>query len=416
MEGIKIHKIETNQFKTNLYAVFLATPLKRENVTKDALIAAVLRRGTMSIQSQDKISKALEEMYGASFDCGIEKTGDNHIIKFYLEALNEEFLPEKEELAQKCINILLDIVTNPLIENNGFKREYVDGEKENLKQIINGKIDNKTRYSLDRCVEEIFKNKPYGLYKYGYVEDLENINPQNLYEYYQELIKNCKIDIYYSGIFSNDKTEKIIEKKLQENNIEPRNAKYIVNNEMTEKEPVGEEKTIEESMDVTQGKLVLGLQINENDKDSRFAASVYNAILGGGANSKLFQNVREKNSLAYTASSSYIRTKNVILVHCGIEINKYEKALETIKQQLEDMKNGNFTDEDIEDAKKLIVASIKSISAEQDTEITYDYGQELANEHTTIKEYEEKIQNVTRDQIVNIANSININTIYFLKN
>lgn len=355
-------------------------------------------------------------MYGASFDCGIEKTGDNHIIKFYLEALNEEFLPEKEELTQKCINILLDIVTNPFVENNGFKQEYVDGEKENLKQIINGKIDNKARYSLDRCVEEIFKGEPYGLYKYGYVEDLEKITPQNLYEYYKELIKNCKIDIYYSGIFDNDNTEKIIEKRLQENNIEPRNAKYVINNEMTEKKQKSETKTVEESMDVTQGKLVLGLQIDDNNKNSRFAASVYNAILGGGANSKLFQNVREKNSLAYTASSSYIRTKNVILVHCGIDIDKYEKALETIKEQIEDMKKGNFTDKDIEDAKKLIISSVKSISAEQDTEITYDYGQELSNEHTTIKDYQQNIEQVKREQIVDIANKININTIYFLKN
>lgn len=416
MEGIKIHKIETNQFKTNLYAVFLATPLKRENVTKDALIAAVLRRGTKNIISQDKISKELEEMYGASFDCGIEKTGDNHIIKFYLEALNEEFLPQEEELTQKCINILLDIVTNPFVENNGFKQEYVEGEKENLKQIINGKIDNKARYSLDRCIEEIFKGEPYGLYKYGYVEDLEKITPQNLYEYYQELIKNCKIDIYYSGIFDNDNTEKIIEKRLQENNIEPRNAEYVINNEMTEKKKKSETKTVEESMDVAQGKLVLGLQIDDNNKNSRFAASVYNAILGGGANSKLFQNVREKNSLAYTASSSYIRTKNVILVHCGIDIDKYEKALETIKEQIEDMKKGKFTDKDIEDAKKLIISSVKSISAEQDTEITYDYGQELSNEHTTIKYYQENIQQITREQIVDIANKININTIYFLKN
>lgn len=416
MEGIKIHKIETNQFKTNLYAVFLATPLSRENVTKDALIAAVLRRGTMSIPSQDKISKELEEMYGASFDCGIEKTGDNHIIKFYLEALNEEFLPEKEGLTQKCINILLDIVTNPLVENNGFKKEYVDSEKENLKQIINGKIDNKSRYALDRCIEEIFKGEPYGLYKYGYIEDLENITPESLYEYYKKLIQNCKIDIYYSGLFNDNKTEEIINKKLQENKIESRKAEYIVNNETTEKKNIEQPKIIEESMDITQGKLVLGLQINDNNKDSRLAASVYNAVLGGGANSKLFQNVREKNSLAYTASSSYIRTKNIILIHCGIDIDKYEKALETIKEQLEDMKKGNFTDEDVEDSKKLIISSIKSISAEQDTEITYDYGQELSSEHMTIKEYEEKIQNTTREQIIEIANKININTIYFLKN
>ena len=102
-EGINLHTIDTRNFKTNLYAVFIATPLKRENVTLDALLTAVLRRGTKNMTSQEMISQKLEEMYGASFDCGIEKTGDNHIIKFYLEAISEEFLPEKEELAQKCL-------------------------------------------------------------------------------------------------------------------------------------------------------------------------------------------------------------------------------------------------------------------------------------------------------------------------
>lgn len=416
-EGIKLHVMDTDKFKTNLIAIFLTTKLDRNDVTKNALISAILRRGSKNMHSQEEISKELEEMYGASFDCGLDKTGDNQVLKFYIETINDNYLPKQgENILKKATEKLIEIVFNPYTENNGFKQEYVDGEKENLKQIINGKIDNKARYSLDRCVEEIFKGEPYGLYKYGYVEDLEKITPQNLYEYYKELIKNCKIDIYYSGIFDNDNTEKIIEKRLQENNIEPRNAKYVINNEMTEKKQKSETKTVEESMDVTQGKLVLGLQIDDNNKNSRFAASVYNAILGGGANSKLFQNVREKNSLAYTASSSYIRTKNVILVHCGIDIDKYEKALETIKEQIEDMKKGNFTDKDIEDAKKLIISSVKSISAEQDTEITYDYGQELSNEHTTIKDYQQNIEQVKREQIVDIANKININTIYFLKN
>ena len=135
-KGINIHNISTNKFKTNLYAVFLATPMDRENVTKNALITAILRRGTQNLQSQDIISKKLEEMYGASFDCGIDKTGDNHIMKFYLEAISEEFLPEKEELAKKCIEILLDIIFNPLIEDNGFKDEYVESEKNNIIQIF----------------------------------------------------------------------------------------------------------------------------------------------------------------------------------------------------------------------------------------------------------------------------------------
>ena len=150
-------------------------------------------------------------MYGASFDCGIEKTGDNHVFKFYLESLSDEFLPAKEDLSKKSIEILLDIVFNPLIENGGFKAEYVEGEKNNIKQIIESKIDNKGQYAYDKCIEETFNGKPYGLYKYGYIEDLEKITPQNLYEYYKKMISECKIDIFCSGITEN------IEKDIKEN-------------------------------------------------------------------------------------------------------------------------------------------------------------------------------------------------------
>ena len=414
-KGVKLHTINTQTFKTNLYAVFIATPLNRENVTKNALLTAVLRRGTKNMESQDIISKKLEEMYGASFDCGIEKTGDNHIMKFYLEAISEEFLPEKEELAQKCLDIILDIIFNPLIEKEGFKEEYVQGEKQNVKQIIEAKIDNKAKYALDRCVEEMFKGEPYGLYKYGYAEDLEKITSQSLYQYYQDLINNCKIDIFCSGVMDTEKINKLVTENEKIIKIEERNPQYIVNNEQTECIEVQETKNIEDKMQVNQGKLVLGLNINSNKENSRFTTSVYNAILGGGANSKLFQNVREKESLAYTAGSNYVRQKNSIFIRCGIEIEKYEKALNTIKQQLEDMRNGKFEEKDIENAKNLIIESVKSIPSEQDTEITYYYGQELSDKFKTIDEYIKNIQIQTKEQIVELANQVNINTIYFLR-
>lgn len=414
-EGINLHLIKTNNFKTNLYAVFLTTPLKRENVTLDAVLTAVLRRGTKTMQSQDMISKKLEEMYGASFDCGIEKTGDNHIMKFYLEAISENFLPEKEELQEKCLDILFDIIFNPLIENNGFKEEYVQGEKQNIKQIIESKIDNKARYSLDRCIEEMFKNETYGLYKYGYVEDLENITKQSLYEYYKKIISDCKIDIFCSGQIEEEKTKMTIEQNKKIQDLQPRKAQYIVNNEKTEEIEVKEEKTVEDHMQVKQGKLVIGLSINSNEENSRFTTSVYNAILGGGANSKLFQNVREKESLAYTAGSNYVRQKNSIFIRCGIEINNYEKALNTIKQQLQDMKDGKFDETDIQNAKNLIIESVKSIPSEQDTEITYYYGQELSDTFMTLEEYIDKINTQTKEQIVNLAGKVCINTIYFLR-
>lgn len=414
-EGIKLHTINTNNFKTNLYAIFLATPLKRENVTLDALLTAVLRRGTNNMTSQDVISKKLEEMYGASFDCGIEKTGDNHIFKFYLESINEEFLPEKEEIAQKCLEILFDIVFNPLIEGDKFKEEYVQGEKENIKQIIQSKIDNKSKYALDRCIEEMFKDQAYGLYKYGYVENLEKITPQSLYEYYKKLINNCKIDIFCSGIIDSKHIENIVQENELIKSANPRKAEYVVNNETTEEVEIKQEKVVEDHMQVTQGKLVIGLTVNDTKEGSKYTASLYNAILGGGANSKLFQNVREKESLAYTAGSNYVRQKNSIFIRCGIEIENYEKALQTIKQQLEDIKNGEFDEKNIENSKNLIIESVKSIPSEQDTEITYYYGQELSSEFTTIDQYIEKIKWQSKKEIIDLASKVKVNTIYFLR-
>lgn len=414
-QGINLHQIYTEKFKTNLYAIFLATPLKKENVTLNALLTAVLRRGTKNINSQELISKKLEMMYGAVFDCGIEKTGDSHVMKFYLETLDEQFLPEPENILKEALDILTEIVFNPLIENDIFKTQYVEGEKKNLKQIIEAKIDNKAKYAYDRCIEEMFKDKPYGLYKYGYVEELEKITSKDLYEYYKNLIDNCKIDIFCSGRMQADETEKLVKQNENIKKLKDRKPEYIINNETTEEKPNAETKKIEESMQVTQGKLVLGLDIHETEENSRFIASVYNAILGGGANSKLFQNVREKQSLAYTASSGYNRVKNSIFIRCGIEIQNYQKALDTIKEQLDDMKNGNFTGEDIKNSKELILASIEAITEEQDTEITYYYGQELADRFVSIEEYANKISDVTKQQIINLAKMVQINTIYFLK-
>ena len=414
-KGVMLHNITTNKFKTNLYAMFLSIPLSRENITKEALIAAVLRRGTQNLKSQDLISKKLEEMYGATFDCGIEKTGDNHVLKFYVEAINEEFLPEKEELTKKCIDILFDIVLNPLVEDDGFKVEYVESEKTKLKQIIESKIDNKRAYAFDRCIEEMFKNEPYGLYKYGYIEDIDKISSQDLYEYYKKLIRECKIDIFVSGEIDNANINNIVMDNKSIQNLNDRNPNYIVNNEQGRKNEKREEKIVEEHMQVGQGNLVIGLSVNSEKSNAKFAASIYNAILGGGANSKLFQNVREKNSLAYTAGSTYRRQKDAIFIRCGIEIDKYEKALSTIKEQISDMEEGKFTQEDIENAKKLIIASVKSISAEQDTEITYYYGQEMSDNFTTIEDYIKNIEQVSKEDIIEIAKNTWVNTIYFLR-
>ena len=410
-QGITFHKIQTNKFKTNLFAIFFSVPLNRETVTKNALITTLLRRGTKELPSQDLISKRLEEMYGAGFDCGIEKSGDYHTIKFYLELINDQFLPEKEDLTKKALELLFSIAFNPYNENGAFKEEYVAQEKENLKQIIEGKIDNKGSYALERCIQEMFKDKPYGLYKYGYVEDLEKVSEKELYEHYLEIIKTCKIDIFASGELQ-ENIEQIVKENEDISKLEERKFEIEIDDK---KEEIKEPKVIEESMNVTQGKLVIGLDVLLNKENLSYITMVYNTILGVGANSKLFQNVREKESLAYTCGSSYIKRKQIIMVRAGIEIENYEKTLEITKQQLEDMKNGDFEEEDIQNAKNLIFATINSIEEEQDTEISYYFGQELAKNNVTVEEYRNKIEEITKDQIVEVANNTKINTIYFLK-
>ena len=408
-EGIRLHKIKTNKYKTNLMSVFLTSKLSRDDITKKALILTVLRRGTNNLKTQEEISKKLEELYGASFDCGIDKLGDKHVLKFYVESLNEQYLYQKEDILNQSLNILFDIVFNPLLENGVFKQEYVDEEKQNLRIIIEGQKDNKAAYATQRCIEEMYKGKPYGLYKYGYVEDLEKIDSKNLYEAYLDLIKSCKIDIFVSGDFDEKTLEEKVKSNQQISKLEPRKVEYL--NEESESSNTQEENIVRENMQISQGKLNIGLDVLSDNKS---AVSVYNAILGGGANSKLFQNVREKASLAYSAGSIYIKPKSKIIIKTGIEHKNYEKALQIIKEQIDDMKNGKFSDEDIQHAKELIIASFKSMQDEQDSEISFYFGREIQKESKDIDKQIKEVSEVTKQNIVDVANKIKINTIFFL--
>ena len=419
-QGITVHNINTDKFKTNLIAIFLTIPISRENVTFNSVLSSVLRRGSKNMPSQEEISKQMEEMYGASFDNGVDKIGDNHILKFYLESINDECLQQDaENMLKESIQKLTEIVFNPFLENYKFKEEYINQEKEAMTQRINAKSDNKAAYARVRCIECMYKDNPAALYRYGYIEDMNKINNQNLYEYYKKLIDICKIDIFVSGKNELEEIVKILNEEENIKKLHPREPKYIVNDITVKKEQ--EEQNVEEKQNVNQGKIVIGCDIlfDENDlKDEnlRYEALLYNGLLGGSANSKLFQNVREKASLAYTASSNYVRFKSNIFINAGIEIDNYEKAIKIIKEQLEALKNGEFTDEEIENEKKSIISGINLIDDEQDSGIIYFYGQEITGCKVEIEDYKERVKNVTREQIMNIAKKVKINTIYFLRN
>ena len=439
---IKIKRFENNKFKTNEIAVFVTIEQTQENATKNALIPAVLRRGSTNYRNQLEISQKLENMYGASFNCGVDKSGDYIILKFFIETINNEYSDSKENLAQEAFNLLTDIVFNPLVENEQFNNEFVKQEKDNLAKIINSKKDDKANYAYQRCVEEMFKNNPYGIYKYGSLQDLEKINEKNLYEYYLNIIQNSPIFIYINGknansinvdeninnnfkiAFNNNSNEYNENDDLQEKNknteiennknkdIEDNKNIEIVDNKNAEIVALQPINIVKEKLDVTQGKLIIGLNAPSENK---YAVTMYNTILGGGANSKLFQNVREKESLAYYASSRYIRRKNAIIIRTGIELANYDKAVKVIKEQLEEMKKGNISDYELASAKTLILASLKLIPESQEDIMAFDFDQDVFNENLTFEQYYKKIENITLKEIIDVANQVRINTIYYLE-
>ena len=439
---IKIKRFENNKFKTNEIAVFVTIKQTQENATKNALIPAVLRRGSANFQNQLEISKKLENMYGASFNCGVDKSGDYIILKFFIETINNEYSDSKENLAQEAFNLLTDIVFNPLVENDGFNINYVKQEKDNLAKIINSKKDDKANYAYQRCIEEMFKNNPYGIYKYGSLQDLEKINEKNLYEYYLNIIQNSPIFIYINGknansinvdeninnnfkiAFNNNSNEYNENDDLQEKNenaeiednknteIKDNKNIEIVDNKNAEIVALQPINIVKEKLDVTQGKLIIGLNAPSENK---YAVTMYNTILGGGANSKLFQNVREKESLAYYASSRYIRRKNAIIIRTGIELANYDKAVKVIKEQLEEMKKGNISDYELASAKTLILASLKLIPESQEDIMAFDFDQDVFNENLTFEQYYKKIENITLKEIIDVTNQVRINTIYYLE-
>lgn len=397
---MEITKLKTNKFKTNLCSIFLTLPLRKDTVTKNALLVSVLRRGFDKLKTQEEISKKLEEMYGAGFNCGVDKIGNYHVLKFYLETIDNQYTLEKENLLQEGIDLLIGIVFNPLIENSGFKKEYVKQEKENLKKILLTKKDNKAQYANERCIEEMFEGEAYSIYKYGYIEDIDEIDEKSLYEHYKKIINECKIDLFITG----DSIENVKVPDIKGKQIQKININHI---------PHDKVKVIKENLDVMQGKLIIGLNMPKEDKE---ATAMYNTILGGGANSKLFQNVREKASLAYSAGSSYIKRQNTIFIKTGIEIKNYEKTLNIIKEQLEDMKNGKISDEEFNAAKKLITASIEAIPESEEDMITFYFDQRLFDDNLTVQDYLNKINNVTKEQVIQIAKKVSMDTIYFLKN
>lgn len=407
--GIYLNLIQTDKFKSNLLSYYLIRPLDREEVTKNALLPSVLKRGNMRFNTNLEIEKELEQMYGANLSMAINKRGERHVLRFTMEWANGDYFGDSD-FNLNAINMLRDIIYNPYIENESFKKEYVDGEKENLKNKIQAKINDKRSYAINRCLEEMCKYEKFSLYSLGYVEDLDKIDEKTLYEHYQTVLATSTIEIFYVGSYD----DKLMNYLVESNKVERDTITIVPREPISFK--IKTKNMVVERFDVNQGKLVLGFRTGIPFEDKLYnGLLIASDILGGGPNSKLFKHVREEHSLAYYISTSTLKYKSIVLIDAGIEFENYDKTVEIIKAQLADLKAGIFEEDDIDISKKSIKTSTESIKDSLFLMAEFGFSQIVAGDNRSLEEVLEDFEKVSKEQISEAANQLVLDTIYFMK-
>ncbi|MCM3587215.1 insulinase family protein [Mesobacillus maritimus] len=408
MEGYKLHVVTTEKFKTNTIVWKMKAPLTKEDVTQRALLPHVLQSSTASYPTTAKLRSYLDELYGANMFVDVSKKGEYQIISMSIEIANEKFLSDATPLLSKGLELLAEMVRNPLAENGTFNHETVEKEKRTLKQRIQSVFDDKMRYANFRLVEEMCAGEPYALPVNGELEAVDQIDAKSLYDYYQKAFAEDELDLYVIGDVSSQEVESIASGLFRFAQRTPKETNTL--NRVS-----GEAKTIKEKQDIKQGKLNIGYRTNIKYGDQDYnALQVFNGIFGGFSHSKLFLNVREKNSLAYYVASRLESHKGLMMVMSGIEFENFDLAVKIIKEQMEAMTNGDFTDEEIEQTKAVIENQLLETVDTARGMVELLYHNVVSKVTVPLDDWLNGMKNTTKDEIIAVANKINLDTVYFL--
>ena len=405
-EHYNLHIINTDKFKTITVRINFKRKINKEEITIRNLLNDILINTSKKYPTSRDIEIETENLYSLGISSTPYKSGNYHIMSFKESFLNESYT--ELGMNEKSIEFLLELIFNPNVENKKFNKEYFELIKKTIKDDISSIKDNTAKYSVARLQESMDKGS-LSYRSCGYIKDLEKITEENLYEYYKSVLKDDIIDIFIIGNI-NEKKLNIFDKYIKHNQNNEYNESHFI--ELT---PINDEIEIKEQIENNQSKLAIGLTTdNLTDFELKYALSIYSLILGGNPNSKLFQNVREKNSLCYYINANVAIIPKIILITAGINAKDYKKTIELIKIELENMKTGKFTSKEIDEAKKIYISGCNEVYDSPNSIINnylaYEYGNlDLINKR--LKE----IKKVTKKDIINVANKITLNKIFFLE-
>ncbi len=414
MPGVTLTALRTDKFKSSCLSLTLFAPMDEEHVTANALLPSVLRRGTVQHPNAQSLSAALDELYGGTLETCVRQQGEVQCVGFIGSFLDDAFSLDGCAILEPAAKLMGELLLCPATENGVFRSDYVAGEGKNLADRIRAQINDKRPYSIKRLREQMCEGEPYGLDKNGFANEATQISPEALWVRYQELLNSAPISLYYCGSAPVERVEEALKAALT--GLPER--KNVSVPSCTSDEPEQKEiRYFEDALDVTQGKLALGWRTSGVTirSDEYPALLVLNAVYGGTTTSKLFMNVRERLSLCYFASSMLDKQKGVMIVSSGIEFEKYDQAKDEILAQFEACVKGDFTNHELEAGRRAVVSSLTASEDSQGRLEDYWLGQAAAHMAQNPDELSKAVEQVTREQVIAVAQKLHLDSIYFLK-
>lgn len=411
MPGVFFTCLHTEKFRTNCLSISLLRPLDQREAAENALLPDVLLRGCRMCPDMGAISAWLDQRYGAGVQATVRKRGEVQAIGFFMDYIDEKFTDPEERITEDMCALLGSFLLEPVLEDGAFRKDYVDGEKVNLINAIMAQINDKRSYAAIRLRQEMFREEAYGVDKNGTREQVEAITPEHLYAHYRNILAHSRIEIVFAGRADYGMLQASLKKALE---TLPRGE---IDRTETVPGPVPNEvRELQEEMDITQGNLVMGFRTGITSGDPEYPAMLLlNGIFGGGLNSKLFVNVREKLSLCYYASSGLDRFKGIMLVTSGVDTKNYEIAKAEILRQLEDCRKGNITPEELEAARSYLCTSLKSSGDSLGRMEDFCLSQEIGGFTYTSEELSAALMKVTFTQVQKVAKLCRLDTVFFLR-
>lgn len=404
-----LHFIKTDIFKTITMKVIFHTPIIKEDITKRNILSDILLQSTKEYKTRRDLTIKSEDLYAADIYTSNQRVGNYIMTSFILQTLNDKYTEENN--FEESIKFLHEIIFNPDVEEERFKEDKLELVKSNATLALNSIKEDAANYSLIRMSEAYDKTSPISYRMTGYLEDLDKITEENLYEYYERMLDNDYVDIFILGDINEKELLPIIKKYFKFKKVKKRKASYYLPNKKPRKRRLFAKETTKNS----QSKLAIACPIKKmTDYEKNYSLLLANIILGGTGDSKLFKEVREENSLCYTIRSNYNRLDNLMVINAGIDNVNFDKAVELITKNVQDMKKGKFTDSDINVAKEFYKTSAESLMESPSRIINEVLTEEILGVEP-LSERVRKIEKVTKKDIIRACKKINMDTVFLLE-